>query len=253
MRRWPIVNSLKTWRLELWLEFFIFLKSSEMAAPRLPQLSSASSPWGPPSEVPESLRFHEVPYAPFSKGDKLGKVADWNTDSKDGKDQKRQPYGRSFRDPYHAYGASAASFFTIQDAENVQSFEVVDSASKAAPKPRGGAQNAVLRTRGGRGGASQAGQRGGMASGTGSGGRQFGGRPQDRWAGRVDLSAVAGEIGKSLPRTRSRLSLLKATGSLFKELASTSLSSCRSRAAKVKILPHTVKCFITTVPLINSR
>lgn len=156
-----------------------------MAAPNLPNLQPASSPWGPPAEVPEALRFNEVPYAPFSKGDKLGKVADWNVDGKDGKDQKRQQYGRGFRDPYHAYGASAASFFTMEDAENVSSFEVVDSAAKTAPRPRG-AQNAVLRARGGgRGGASsQQGQRGGAGAASAGGRQQQGGRPQDRWGGR---------------------------------------------------------------------
>lgn len=141
-----------------------------MSAPRLPELSSINEPWGPPSKVPEHLRFNDVPYAPFSKGDKLGKVADWAAEGvKDGKDQKRQQHGRGFRDPYHAYGASAASFFTSEDSENnIASFSVVDSA-KQPSKPK--AQNAVLKTRGGGAG----GRGGATASQTARGGQRGGG------------------------------------------------------------------------------
>ncbi|CAN6616979.1 hypothetical protein TRVA0_006S03686 [Trichomonascus vanleenenianus] len=127
-----------------------------MSPPRLPRLNETEDPWGPPTEIPSFLRFEEVPYAPFSKGDKLGKVADWAADAtKDGKDQKRQQYGRGHRDPYHAYGASAASSFLTEDAEDVASFSVVDSSTR--PAPRGARTQTVLRARGGgRGGQNQA-------------------------------------------------------------------------------------------------
>ncbi|ANB14468.1 translation initiation factor eIF3d Moe1 [Sugiyamaella lignohabitans] len=157
-----------------------------MSAPRLPKLASTSEPWGPPSEVPTSLRFNNVPYAPYSKGDKLGKAADWAFDAgKDGKDQKRQQYGRGFRDPYHAYGSNFTSFFTNEEDEGITSFSVVDSAAKAAPKNaggRGGSQHTILKSR--RGGAGAAGGRGGSFQsqrghhqGQGRGG-QGGGRGQ---------------------------------------------------------------------------
>ncbi|ODQ66057.1 eukaryotic translation initiation factor 3 subunit D [Nadsonia fulvescens var. elongata DSM 6958] len=112
----------------------------------LPPLPSANSFWGPSSTVPTDLSFNDVPYAPFSKGDKLGKVADFTSDVKDAKDQKRQQFGRGARDFYHAYGASAASSFTAE-ASNAETaaFEVVDN-TKAASAPR---QQAVLKTRGG--------------------------------------------------------------------------------------------------------
>lgn len=126
--------------------------STMSTVPKLPQLSSTSESWGPPATVPAELRFNEVPYAPFFKGDKLGKVADWTAEAtKDGKDQRKQQYGRGFRDPYHAYGASSASYFTNEEEDDVSSFSLVDSSTKAVPKSRG--QNAVLRT-GGRGNAN---------------------------------------------------------------------------------------------------
>lgn len=51
--------------------------------------------WGP--AVTTELTLNGVPYAPFSKGDKLGRMADWT----DGKDRDgrggRQQYNRNFR------------------------------------------------------------------------------------------------------------------------------------------------------------
>ena len=116
---------------------------------KLPEFSAATDPWGPPSVVPETLRFNDVPYAPYSKNDKLGKVADWSEAAKDTKDNKRQQH-RGYRDPYHAYGASAAaSFFNNDEDGDNASFSVVDSSK--APKTR---QPTVLKARGGHSGAN---------------------------------------------------------------------------------------------------
>lgn len=62
----------------------------------LPQ--STDSAWGPPSEAPSSA-FKDVPYAPYSKGDKLGRMADWSQETgKDGQPSRnRQGYGRQYR------------------------------------------------------------------------------------------------------------------------------------------------------------
>lgn len=38
-----------------------------------------------------------VPYAPFSKGDKLGRMADWTAETKDRERQGRQQYRGNFR------------------------------------------------------------------------------------------------------------------------------------------------------------
>ena len=53
--------------------------------------------WGP-STTTETL-VNGVPYAPYSKGDKLGRMADWTTEGKDGKDGRggRQQYNRNYR------------------------------------------------------------------------------------------------------------------------------------------------------------
>lgn len=53
--------------------------------------------WGPP--VTTETTLDGVPYAPFSKGDKLGRMADWTSDGKDGRDGRggRQQYNRNYR------------------------------------------------------------------------------------------------------------------------------------------------------------
>ena len=59
-------------------------------------LPSADS-WGP--ETPTETTLNGVPYAPYSKGDKLGRMADWTTEGKDGRDGRggRQQYNRNYR------------------------------------------------------------------------------------------------------------------------------------------------------------
>lgn len=56
--------------------------------------------WGPP--VTTETTLDGVPYAPFSKGDKLGRMADWATEGKDGRDGRggRQAYNRIYRGLY---------------------------------------------------------------------------------------------------------------------------------------------------------
>ncbi|ODV63243.1 eukaryotic translation initiation factor 3 subunit D [Ascoidea rubescens DSM 1968] len=104
----------------------------------LENLPPSTSPWGPPKEIPSYLKFHNVPYAPFSKTDKLGKAADWiSTDSNQQQTQQQNKTTRRDRDPFHAYGASAASKFAADDelANDTAGFEIVDS-STTANKPQ---------------------------------------------------------------------------------------------------------------------
>ncbi|ODV84462.1 hypothetical protein CANARDRAFT_29008 [[Candida] arabinofermentans NRRL YB-2248] len=96
------------------------------------KLSSPESAWGPSSVVPESLGFNDVPYAPFSKSDKLGKTADWQQNKEDELKQQQQQQknqNQKKRDQYHAYGASAAKLFGAEAEE--EQFSLVDN--NAAP------------------------------------------------------------------------------------------------------------------------
>lgn len=50
--------------------------------------------WGPTTSSDNML--DGVPYAPFSKGDKLGRMADWTAESKD-RERGRPAYNRNYR------------------------------------------------------------------------------------------------------------------------------------------------------------
>lgn len=103
-------------------------------------LTSVEDPWGPNSYIPESLTFNGVPYAPFIKSDRLGKIADWQAPKEDEASNNyasNNAYSaQRKRDLYHAYGASAAKLFSAETEE--KGFNLVDSAapstSSAAPK-----------------------------------------------------------------------------------------------------------------------
>lgn len=64
-------------------------------------LPSEDASWGPPITAVEGepAILNDVPYAPYSKGDKLGRMADWTAEGKDGRDNRggRQGYNRNFR------------------------------------------------------------------------------------------------------------------------------------------------------------
>ncbi|CAZ84049.1 unnamed protein product [Tuber melanosporum] len=113
--------------------------------------------WGPPASIESTL--NEVPYAPYSKGDKLGRMADWTTEGgKDGRDQRggRQGYNRNYRDQ-QVYGAGTSSLFSYQHAEDEASFSVVDN-QRTSTKTRTGFGGRMTTFRGrGRGGAGAAG------------------------------------------------------------------------------------------------
>ncbi|KAJ5591964.1 Eukaryotic translation initiation factor 3 subunit [Penicillium hispanicum] len=149
--------------------------------------------WGPATSGDNML--DGVPYAPFSKGDKLGRMADWTAESKDRERQGRQQYNRNFRDQ-QVYGAGSSSLFTIQAAEDESSFSVVDNTRATAKRTFGRGGGTVFRGRGQRGGINQRGGRGAFQragagrgqgdryydnrGGRGRGGRRFGWKDYDK-------------------------------------------------------------------------
>ncbi|KAJ5475185.1 Eukaryotic translation initiation factor 3 subunit [Penicillium diatomitis] len=132
----------------------------------------AEDTWGPATSGDNMLGG--VPYAPFSKGDKLGRMADWTAESKDRAGQGRQQYNRNFRDQ-QVYGAGTGSLFTIQGAEDESSFSVVDNTRTSTKRTFGRGGGTVFRGRGGQRGGQL--QRGGARGGFQ---RAGGGRGQDR-------------------------------------------------------------------------
>ncbi|ROW00343.1 hypothetical protein VMCG_07305 [Cytospora schulzeri] len=125
--------------------------------------------WGPP--VTTETTLDGVPYAPFSKGDKLGRMADWTSDGKDGRDGRggRAQYNRNYRDQ-QTYGAASASLFTAPTVEQDEaSFSVVSNARDTG-KTRFGRGAIFTRGRGQRGGRGDA-RGGGRQTFTRTGGR----------------------------------------------------------------------------------
>ncbi|MCJ1324858.1 hypothetical protein MMC10_001520 [Thelotrema lepadinum] len=151
------------------------------------------SSWGPPT-TSDSL-VDGVPYAPYSKSDKLGRMADWTTEGKDRDRGGRQQYNRNYRDQ-QVYGAGTSSLFAVQTAEDESSFSVVDN-TRTTNKTRGfgrgggtvfrGRGRGAQAQRGARGTMQRTGQRGGQQQGyydnrggRGGRGRRFGWKDYDK-------------------------------------------------------------------------
>ncbi|GAA5938975.1 hypothetical protein JCM1841_002727 [Sporobolomyces salmonicolor] len=149
-----------------------------------------------PSAAQLPPQFKDIPYAPFSKNDKLGRIVDWNAESAASSSAPaagaRQAGGKYGREPKEAFGASSAGTFAYFHDENEASFSLVagGAAGKKSGPSAGGLGRPQGRTglggaRGGRGGAAGAQGRGGargMQGGRDARGQQqqgrFGGRPQ---------------------------------------------------------------------------
>lgn len=134
--------------------------------------------WGPSTPAPTDT-LNDIPYAPYSKGDKLGRMADWSAEGgKDGRDNRnRGGYNRYNRDQ-QVYGAGTSSLFSYQHAEDEASFSVVDN-QRTSTKTRGGfgrGGGTIFRGRGGRGGTTTT--RGGARVGTTT--RTTGGRAEQQ-------------------------------------------------------------------------
>ena len=78
--------------------------------------------WGPVG-VPEE--FENIPFAPFSKSDKLGKASDWSVQSNY---PNRQFQSSRFQ------GQTVNSAFTYHHTEDEESFQVVDNKPNYKPK-----------------------------------------------------------------------------------------------------------------------
>jgi len=138
--------------------------------------------WGPSSSnMPSEYKFREIPYAPYSKSDRLGRFADWYEGAGDGRNPApglsttqgaRSAPTRGRKEGTQAFGSGTASAFAYFHVEDESSFSLVDS--KATTIRRGGGI-----TRGGpRGRGFTPYNRGGQRSGPNRGGFQRGGGGQ---------------------------------------------------------------------------
>jgi len=161
-----------------------------MASFSLPPINdNPDGSWGPSSaNMPAEYKFREIPYAPYSKSDKLGRFADWYENSGETRNigtsstqGPRATQNRGKRDAAQAYGSGTASAFAYFHVEDESSFSLVDS--KATTVRRGGPTSRGRNSgRGasnyGRGG--QRGSRGGFVQ-RGGGNFQRGGVARRGW------------------------------------------------------------------------
>lgn len=56
---------------------------------------SVDEEWGP--ETTSATTLDGVPYAPYSKGDKLGRMADWTQEGKERGERGGRQYNRNYR------------------------------------------------------------------------------------------------------------------------------------------------------------
>ncbi|KIJ69870.1 hypothetical protein HYDPIDRAFT_184400 [Hydnomerulius pinastri MD-312] len=165
-----------------------------MASFSLPPINdNPDGGWGPSSSnIPEQFKFKDIPYAPYSKSDKLGRFADWNDPTSDSRQaatglpntRDARGGGRSRREGTQAFGSGTASAFAYFHVEDESSFSLVDN--KAAPPRRGGFNRGRATGRGGNNfgggrGAQRGGRGGGFAGGRGAGAQRGGRRGWRDW------------------------------------------------------------------------
>jgi translation initiation factor 3 subunit D len=98
----------------------------------LPKITDNVNGWGPlENDVPDSLV--DIPYTPFSKSERIGKIADWTTSQDYGND-KRKNYQRNDQ----IYGSGLSNAFNYRfAAEEEASFSLVDRAASSSKKTTG--------------------------------------------------------------------------------------------------------------------
>ena len=129
-----------------------------MASFSLPPINdNPDGGWGPStSHPPDQFKFKDIPYAPYSKSDKLGRFADWNDLSADNRqsaiptalNQRGGQGGGRRREGTQAFGSGTASAFAYFHVEDESSFSLVDNKA-TAPRRGSGFSRGRGSTRGG--------------------------------------------------------------------------------------------------------
>ncbi|OXU23485.1 hypothetical protein TSAR_016887 [Trichomalopsis sarcophagae] len=123
-------------------------KSEKMCEFIRPMVQNNPDGWGP-CELPD--QFKDIPYQPFSKSDRLGKISDWTGTAYQDK---------KFQNKYNSqFGGSGMKAYAYEHDEDETTFHLVDTTRVQKPpyqRGRFGQRNQRMRGRGGqRGGMSQ--------------------------------------------------------------------------------------------------
>ena len=134
-----------------------------------PSQHSSKSESAPIRQREGKLIPRSIPYAPFSKSDKITRIADWHDTVDTSTRGGRQGYTGQRR-TREAYGASETNAFGYIHEEDEKSFSLVDSGPRRQTKarlPMGGRGRGLGQNRGtrGRGGFANRGYRAGGRGG----------------------------------------------------------------------------------------
>lgn len=115
-----------------------------------------------------------IPYAPFSKSDKVTRIADWHDAPADA-NAGRQRQGQGRRQGREAYGAAEGTLFGFVHDEDEKSFSLVDSGARTNTRVKAPIRTArplrnAIPTRGTRGRGAGRGGFGGRGRGGARGG-----------------------------------------------------------------------------------
>ena len=102
-------------------------------------ITSWDQGWGPKNALKLN---HHIPYTPFSKTDRIGKIADWAPTAEDSLDSSKRSDDIKGRKrlgvQIEAFGAGVSSAFSYQiSASEEADFSIVDRATVAKPKKGG--------------------------------------------------------------------------------------------------------------------
>jgi translation initiation factor 3 subunit D len=89
----------------------------------MPPVAHNADGWGPVAPV-DADKFNNIPYAPFSKGDRLGRAADWANTGRPGR------YNQQWRDT----PGGMDSIFNFKNEINEDSFHTVDTKPTQRPQ-----------------------------------------------------------------------------------------------------------------------
>jgi len=77
----------------------------------LPKISDNVNGWGPlENDIPENLQ--DIPYTPFSKSERIGKIADWTSGQEYGND-KRKNYQRNGKSSNQYSNQKTKFYYTL--------------------------------------------------------------------------------------------------------------------------------------------
>ncbi|KIR53284.1 eukaryotic translation initiation factor 3 subunit D [Cryptococcus gattii Ru294] len=135
---------------------------------------NADGSWGPSTSTLPA-QFKDIPYAPFSKSDKITRIADWHDPQAEAAAGTRTSRITQAGGRRTAYGAAEGTVFGFVHDKDEKSFSLVDSGVRVGARGkapiRGRSVRGVASARGVRG---RGGQRGGFSTRGGRGGARGG-------------------------------------------------------------------------------